>query len=76
MVLVVRSYLNMLIFNDVALVPVYEESSSDEARALSVIQQAFPERFILPISADALAIDGGTIHCITRTLPIDMRPGT
>jgi agmatine deiminase len=70
---VVRSYLNLLVYNDVVLVPTYVENPVEEELALSIIQQAFPERFVLPVPADALALDGGTIHCITRTFPIDVQ---
>ena len=65
----VLTYLNMLAFNRVVLVPVYGSSRGAEQRALDAIASAFPGRRVVPIDADALASDYGTIHCITRTLP-------
>jgi agmatine deiminase len=65
----VRTYLNMLAFNDVVMVPVYDPPGSEEREALRLIGQAFPSRRIVPIVADGIANDGGTVHCITQTLP-------
>ena len=66
----VLTYLNMLAFNEVVLVPVYDTDLDVEDAALAVIEAAFPDRYIVPVVSDAIAYDGGTIHCITRTLPL------
>lgn len=66
----VRSYLNMLAFNDVVMVPVYDDERRGETEALAAIQVAFPDRFVVPIPVDLMAPDNGTIHCITQTVPV------
>jgi agmatine deiminase len=62
------SYLNLLLFNGVVVVPVYQESSR-EAEALLAIAQAFPSRRVVPVLADRVAQSYGTVHCLTVTLP-------
>ena len=72
----VLSYLNMLAFNEVVLVPVYASATREmENRAMDAIQRAFPEHYIIPISADVIALEGGTIHCVTQTFPNTARSG-
>jgi agmatine deiminase len=69
----IRSYLNLLPFNGVVFVPIYLDERSHERRALAAIQRAFPERTIVPIAVDEMALDNGTIHCITQTVPAYIR---
>ena len=49
--------------------PVYDTDLDVEESALAVIEDAFPDRYVVPVVSDSIAFDGGTIHCITRTLP-------
>lgn len=63
-----RSYTNSLAVNGVVLVPVYPEADRDEARALAVFREAYPDREIIPIVAtDAIELEG-TVHCTTMTV--------
>ena len=70
---VLRSYLNLLAFNGVVLVPSFAGAGRTEARALAVLREAFVGRRVVSVPADAYAIDGGAIHCVTWTVP---KPGT
>lgn len=65
----VRSYLNLVPFNGVVLVPTYAGDLNTESAAISVIAEAFPGRRIIPIPADMIAPSYGTIHCVTQTTP-------
>lgn len=66
----VRSWLNLVPVNDVVLVPVYRGADPVvQFEALTTIGAAFPGRRVVPVTADALAPLGGTLHCITQTVP-------
>ena len=62
----VRSYVNLLPFNGVVLVPCYSDASVEQ-EALRVIASAFPGRQLCPIPADVIAASYGTVHCATQT---------
>jgi len=69
------SYCNFLIANDVVLAQKYYEEGMPERikhkdeEALSVLQDAFPDKRIVQINTLALNIYGGGIHCHTRNIP-------
>lgn len=65
----VRSYLNLVPYNQVVLVPAYEGAGESRGRALAVIRAAFPTRRVREVPADGFVIDGGAIHCVTWTEP-------
>ncbi len=66
----VRSWLNLLILNDKVLVPVFAGADPVvQDRALAQIATEFPGRTLVPIRADSLARRGGTLHCVSQTLP-------
>jgi agmatine deiminase len=61
------SYANFLIANNCVLVPVY--SAPNEAAVLTLFQDAFPDRSIIPIECTALVAGLGSIHCVTQQQP-------
>jgi agmatine deiminase len=61
------SYANFLVANNCVLVPVY--SAPNEAQALSIFRDAFPDRKIVPIECTALVAGLGSIHCVTQQQP-------
>ncbi|MDX2286165.1 MAG: agmatine deiminase family protein [Bacteroidia bacterium] len=61
------SYANFLIANGCVLVPVY--SAPNEALALSLFRDAFPDREIIPIECTPLVAGLGSIHCVTQQQP-------
>jgi agmatine deiminase len=66
---VVRTYLNLVAVNDVVLVPIYEQEPTYEKPALDMIQTAFPDRTLVPVYADSIARQYGSVHCTTQTIP-------
>ncbi len=66
---VVRSYLNLLPFNGVVLVPTYAGAQGVEDRALAVLREAFEGWRIVGVPADEFMADGGAVHCVTWTVP-------
>lgn len=61
------SYANFLMINGAVLLPVYGDRA--DAEAVRVLQQACPDREIVPVPARALIEQNGSLHCITMQLP-------
>ena len=62
------SYANFLIGNGVVLVPTFQDPN--DARALEIIQGAFPGREVHGIDCRALVAGLGAIHCISQQEPL------
>lgn len=62
-----RSYVNAYLANGAVVMPCYG-IDADRA-AMETFQRVFPERRILPVAIDDIAIGGGGIHCITQQQP-------
>ena len=67
------SYANFLIVNGAVLMPVYGDPA--DARAAAVMQQAFPDREIVPIPCRPLIWQNGSLHCLTMQLPQGLLTG-
>ena len=63
----VVSYVNFDISNGVVLVPQFNDPM--DAVAVSILQDCFPTRTVVPIAAREILIGGGNIHCITQQIP-------
>ncbi|MBR1399974.1 MAG: agmatine deiminase family protein [Prevotella sp.] len=63
------TYANFLIINDAVLVPVYGQPDNDNA-ALQIIQQAFPDREMVPIDSRTIIRQHGSVHCCTMQFPL------
>ena len=61
------SYANYLIINQRILVPTYDDVA--DARALDVIQQAYPGFTVIGIPCLPLIAQYGSLHCVTMQLP-------
>lgn len=61
------SYANFLINNGQILFPVYQQA--EDAEAMRVMQDAFPEHKIVPINSLPLVQQFGSIHCISMQVP-------
>lgn len=70
----IRSHLNLVVFNEVVLVPVYRDSPATGAEALRVLGATFPNRRIVPLEASVLGRGKGGLHCVTFTVPRLPRP--
>ena len=62
------TYANFLIINQAVLVPIYGQEEKD-AEAMKTIQQAFPDRELVPIDARIIIRQHGSVHCLTMQLP-------
>lgn len=61
------SYLNSLIVNGAVIMPKYGVPADERARA--VYQGLFPDRKIVQLEINNIAVGGGGIHCITQQQP-------
>lgn len=62
-----RSYINFYIANKAVIIPAYGIPADE--RAHDVIQSCFPDRAVIPVEINDVAIGGGGIHCITQQQP-------
>lgn len=61
------SYANFYIGNECVLLPVFKDRN--DKKAIGLIQDAFPERRVVPIHAAELVYGYGGIHCVTQQEP-------
>jgi agmatine/peptidylarginine deiminase len=61
------SYANFLIINGAVLMPAYGDPA--DSAAAGVLQEAFPDRAIVPVPCRPLIWQNGSLHCLTMQLP-------
>ena len=61
------SYANYLLVNGAVLVPSYRQPHND-ARAASIIGEAFPGRAVVQIDCADIILEGGALHCLSQNL--------
>nr|WP_282451773.1 agmatine deiminase family protein [Marinobacter koreensis] len=61
------TYANFLIINGAVLAPVY--GIPQDETAISVLQELFPNRDIVPINCRPLIEQHGSLHCVTMQIP-------
>ena len=64
------SYANYYIANDVVLVPTYDDPN--DATALQIIQNQYPNRATVGIDCRNLFAWGGMVHCVTQQQPVNL----
>ncbi len=70
------SYLNFYLVNGGIILPVFGEDAKDtDLEASRILQNAFPNRKIVPVDGMALITEGGNVHCITQQMPLGIHPG-
>ena len=64
------SYANFYFANELILLPQFGgENEASDRRALEIMKKTCPDRTVVPISARAIILGGGNIHCITQQIP-------
>ncbi|MGJ8669139.1 MAG: agmatine deiminase family protein [Oceanococcus sp.] len=61
------SYANFLIINNAVLMPCY--GVEQDAQAIAILQQEFPDRTVIGIDCQALIRQYGSLHCVTMNIP-------
>ena len=62
------TYANFLVINGAVLCPTYDQADND-AQALRLISEAFPDRDIVPIDCRSIIKQHGSLHCCTMQFP-------
>ena len=62
------TYANFLVINGAVLCPTYNQADND-AQALRLISEAFPDRDIVPIDCRSIIKQHGSLHCCTMQFP-------
>ena len=63
------TYANFLVINGAVLVPIYQQPEKDK-EAIRIIQEAFPDREMIPIDSRVIIRQHGSIHCCTMQFPL------
>ncbi|HBA60555.1 MAG TPA: hypothetical protein DCZ92_07010 [Elusimicrobia bacterium] len=73
------TYTNSLIVNNTVIMPSYSGHAQDEAQAIAAYKAGMPNVTVVPVNSDDSITAGGSIHCVTQTLPVlpskDMKLG-
>lgn len=62
------SYANFYIGNGVVLLPVFKHKNDE--KAISLLEECFPNRKVVPIYCEPLVWGLGAIHCVTQQQPL------
>ncbi|MEE2908221.1 MAG: agmatine deiminase family protein [Planctomycetota bacterium] len=64
------TYTNMVVCNDLILLPRYDDiADSYDNQAVAAVQAAMPGREVVQITCDSLAYSAGVMHCICMHMP-------
>lgn len=63
------SYLNFVVLNGAVLVPTYGQAKND-ATALEIIGDCFPDREIVGVDCTDIIKEGGALHCMSQHQPL------
>ena len=61
------SHVNLIITNDVVVVPTF--NCSTDSRALKTMSEIFPDKKIVGVYAREIVLGGGNIHCMSQQQP-------
>lgn len=62
------SYANFLICNAGVIVPVFD--NPNDQRAIDILEQAFPDRKVIPLLANEIIWGQGSFHCLSQQEPL------
>lgn len=62
------SYVNFYISNHSIILPQFGDEH--DSLAVRTMQDAFPDRKVVPVMARSIIVGGGNIHCITQQIPL------
>ncbi|KAF9331571.1 hypothetical protein BG006_005566 [Podila minutissima] len=62
------SYVNFYIVNGGIVMPQFGDKAADR-KAVEIVQKAFPNRKVVAVNIDYVAVGGGGIHCATHEIP-------
>ena len=63
------TYTNSLIVNNTVLMPSYSSYSAENAKGEAAYKAGMPGVTVVPINSDSSIRAGGSIHCVTQSIP-------
>lgn len=72
------TYTNMVVVNDLVLLPYYTNSTvaPHNAEALSIVRNAVPDKTVVQINTQAIVTAAGVMHCIMMHVPAHRGEGS
>jgi agmatine deiminase len=64
------TYTNSLIVNNTVIMPSYRGKAAEEAAAIAAYREGMPGVNVVPVNSDSSIRAGGSIHCVTQTIPV------
>ena len=62
------NYVNYLLVNSAVIAPQFGDHQAD-AKARDILQSLFPERKVIQVYLEEIALNGGGVHCVTQDIP-------
>lgn len=69
------TFTNSLIVNNTVVMPSYRGRQAEEKEAIAAYQAGMPGVNVVPVNSDNSIVAGGSIHCVTQTIPVLPRNG-
>lgn len=63
------TYANSLIVNSAVIIPAYSGYDKENLSAKNAYEQAMPQITVVQVNSDDSIVSGGSIHCVTQTIP-------
>lgn len=64
------TFTNSLIVNNTVVMPSYRGRQAEEQEAIAAYQAGIPGVKVVPVNSDSSIVAGGSIHCVTQTIPV------
>ena len=64
------TFTNSLIVNNTVVMPSYRGRQAEEQEAIAAYKAGMPGVKVVPVNSDSSIVSGGSIHCVTQTIPV------
>lgn len=65
------TYANFLILNGAVIAPIY--GVENDKKAIEILEAVFPQHKVIPLNAEVLVRQHGSIHCVTMQIPSSIK---
>ena len=65
-----HTFTNSLIVNNTVVMPSYRGRQAEEQEAIAAYESGMPGVKVVPVNSDNSIMAGGSIHCVTQTIPV------
>lgn len=70
-----HTFTNSLIVNNTVVMPSYSGRQAEEKEAIKAYETGMPGVKVVPVNSDNSIMAGGSIHCVTQTIPVLPKDG-